>query len=351
MEVKNKGCLLTVYSLGHLLVDLTSAFLMFSLSASGQDKSVAFVIYNFCAFALQMPSGLIADKIDRNSAVASSGLILTVLAFPLAGMPIVCAAVLGLGNCLYHVGAGTDVLGFDGEKQWMLGVFVSPGAIGLFIGTFLAKSGKIPLFGGGAAILLLSAAVIVALNAVYPVKNPSGNVPVSVKPHGRITTAALAALCFFSVVILRSYVGITLYTPWKLGALMPVLAVTALALGKTVGGFLADRFGAVRTAAATLALSALFFLFSEAAACGLLAIFLFNITMPLTLFAMARIFPNARGFSFGALTFALFLGCVPSFLSIPTPFYGEVWFHALEALISLVLLVVGLLLCKAEDGK
>lgn len=37
-------------------------------------------------------------------------------------------------------------------------------------------------------------------------------------------------------------------------------------------------------------------------------------TMPVTLWAVARILPGAKGFSFGLLTFALFLGFCPSYL-------------------------------------
>ncbi len=349
MQDKNKGRLLAVYSCGHFIVDLTSAFLMFSLAPTGDERLLMFILYNFCAFAVQMPMGLIADRLDRNAAVSSTGLCLTLIAFLCAPVPLFASVVLGLGNCLYHVGGGVEVLGFGIEKGRMLGVFVSPGAVGLFIGTLLAQNGILSLAEGGIILLVLSLATVAALQLTYPISKPSGNVPASVKPSGR--APILAALCLFLVVILRSYVGLTLYTPWKNGMLLSFLSVLALALGKTAGGFLADRFGAIRTASVTLALSAVFFLFSENAVCGIIAIFLFNMTMPLTLHAMARLFPGARGFAFGALTFALFLGCVPSFLALPTPFYGKVWFHALEAAVSLVLLVLGLAACRDEERK
>ncbi len=349
MREKKKRRLLAVYSCGHFLIDLTSAFLMFSLSCSGEESLFAVILYNFFAFAVQMPTGLIADRLDRNGVVASFGLVLALAAFPLTQIPILCAVVLGLGNCLYHVGGGVDVLGFDDEKQWMLGVFVSPGAAGLFIGTFLAKSGTLSVTAGAVIISLLSAAVILALHLTYSLGEPSGNSPVSMKMTGKMSVFAVILL--FLVVVLRSYVGLTLYTPWKNGTLFSVLSLSGLVLGKAAGGFLADRFGAVRTACVSLLLSSVLFIFSENAVCGILAIFLFNMTMPLTLYEVSRIFPHARGFSFGLLTFALFLGCVPSFLSLPVPFYGEVWFHSVEAAVSLVLLTAGLLLSRERMAK
>ncbi len=346
---KKKGRLLAIYSCGHFLVDLSCAFLMFSVPTSGTERLISLILYNFFAFAVQMPMGLVADKLNRNGAVASAGLIITLLAFILAPVPIICSVVLGLGNCLYHVGGGIEVLGFGDKKQWMLGVFVSPGAIGLFIGTMIANNKLWSIALGGVILFVLSAAVVLWLNYTYSLKAPSGNTELSVQTSGR--APIISFICLFLVVILRSYVGITLYTPWKNGILLSVLSVLGLAFGKAAGGLLADKFGAIRTAIVSLALSSVLFIFSENAVFGILAIFLFNMTMPLTLFAMAKMFSGAKGFAFGCLTFALFLGCLPNFLSIPIPFYGEVWFHAIESVMSLVLLAVGLLACSEREER
>ena len=63
--------LLTLYCAGHFLVDLTCAYLMITLAASaGESRWLCLLLYNFCAFALQMPAGLCADRLDRNAAVA-----------------------------------------------------------------------------------------------------------------------------------------------------------------------------------------------------------------------------------------------------------------------------------------
>ncbi len=348
MGVMNKGRRLAVYSVGHFLVDLACAFLMFSLPISGDDRLLGIILYNFCAFALQMPVGLVADRLQRNGAVAALGLCLTSAAFLSVGIPLLCVVILGLGNCLYHIGGGVDVLNFSDRKQWMLGVFVSPGAIGLFLGKFIANNKLLSVLSFGLMMLVLSVVIIWALNVSYSLKKPSKNACDSIKPHGR--APLLAVICLFAVVVLRSYVGVTLYTPWKNGYVLSILSVLALAVGKAAGGFLADLFGEMRTAVISLVLCSVLFIFSENALCGILAIFLFNMTMPLTLFAMAKLFRGTRGFAFGCLTFALFLGCLPEFLSLPIPFYGKVWFHALEAAVSLVLLTAGLFACREKGA-
>ena len=55
--------LLALYSAGHFLVDLTCAFLLLTVTAvAGETSWLCLLLYNFCAFALQMPLGLCADR-------------------------------------------------------------------------------------------------------------------------------------------------------------------------------------------------------------------------------------------------------------------------------------------------
>jgi FSR family fosmidomycin resistance protein-like MFS transporter len=67
--------------------------------------------------------------------------------------------------------------------------------------------------------------------------------------------------------------------------------------------------------------------------------FLFNMTMPVTLWATAKIFPGAKGFAFGLLTFGLFLGFLPVYLGIEI---NAPRLFALFAAVSLALLWLGL---------
>ncbi len=341
--------LLTLYSCGHFLVDLTCAFLMLTLTAGARGQALTcLLLYNFCAFALQMPCGLIADKLNRNGAVAVLGFVLTLLAFAFFPLPLLCSAVLGIGNCVYHVGGGVDVLHFSDKKQWMLGIYVSPGAIGLFMGSLLAGKSLLSLPVGFFIIFTLFAMIALLLHLTHPLAASSENALLSIKTNGR--APALAIIALFSVVVLRSYVGCTLSFSWNVG-ILAFVSVLALAFGKAFGGVLADRLGAIPSAALTLSLSALFFLFSDNPICGLLAIFLFNMTMPMTLFAMSKLFGGARGFAFGILTFAIFLGYLPSHFSLSVPFGGAKWLYAAEAFISFVLLAIGLIAAGKPKGE
>ena len=90
----------------------------------------------------------------------------------------------------------------------------------------------------------------------------------------------------------------------------------------------------------TLLLAAGCFLLGENPVFGLLALLLFNMSMPVTLYLLARYLPGLPGFSFGLLTFALFLGFLPTYAGLALPVSGSV-IGALGSVISAGVLVLG----------
>lgn len=328
------------YALAHLVVDFACAFLMFQKLSASEQWYLCLLLYNFCAFALQMPLGLLADKWNRNALCAALGCALVALGYGFGSIPIAAAVVAGVGNALFHVGGGLDVLNVSGEKSSAsLGVFVSPGALGIYLGTMLGKQGGVPV---ALVVIALCAAAGFILAAQYlPHKSfVSGNVPVSFATAAS-PAALIAIACLFFVVCLRSYVGMSLNFAWKGQGAWGVVLVCGIVLGKTAGGFLADKFGAAWTSVVSLGLAALLFLLSAHPLAGVGALFLFNMTMPITLWAMARMLPGGKGFSFGLLTFGLFGGFLPGYLGFEPLLGSEVGF-ALAALASIALLFAGL---------
>lgn len=316
--------LLALYSLAHFWVDLSCALLVFRTMADEADFMLCLLLYNFCAFALQMPFGLLADRLDRNGVVAAAGCALVALAY-LLPPPVPAAVTAGVGNALFHLGGGVDTLNRSRESAWALGIFVSPGALGLFIGTLWGRGASPALWLGPAGLLVLGG-LILALR-----RGPSGNEAVYVSAPGGY--APLPPL--FLVVVLRSYMGMNQAFDWK--AEWALVLTLALVLGKTAGGFAMDRLGARSASAISLGLASALYLASALPLPGVLAVFLFNMTMPVTLWAAARVMPGAKGFTFGLLTFALFLGYLPSMMGWPSLLTGPVR-YGLVALLSLALL-------------
>ena len=323
--------LLSLYSLAHFWVDLSCALLVFRCLSGGSDFALCLLLYNFCAFALQMPLGLLADRWDRNGAVAAAGCGLTALAY-LIPVPLLSAVTAGLGNALFHLGGGIDVLNRSRERAWALGVFVSPGALGLYLGTLWGKGDASEIWAGPAGLVLLGAAILWLCRRTFGSLR-SGNVPVDLEaPMGYGVLLPL-----FLVVVLRSYMGMNQSFAWKGEGQWALILTLALVLGKTAGGFAMDRLGARRASAWSLGLAAALYLASALPLPGALAVFLFNMTMPVTLWAAARAMPGVKGFTFGLLTFGLFLGFLPSWLGWPSLLSGPASYAAM-ALISLVLL-------------
>ncbi len=146
----------------------------------------------------------------------------------------------------------------------------------------------------------------------------------------------MASMCLL-VVVLRSYVGMAVTFPWKTGVWTGFLAVLAIAGGKAAGGFAAARYGAMKTAAVSLALAAVCYLFSSVLPLGLAALFLFNMTMPVTLYWIMRGMPDMTGFAFGFLTFALFLGFLPGYFGLLPQTGGRI-LGCIGSVLSLLLL-------------
>ena len=330
--------MLWIYSIAHFCVDFGCAFFIYSRFLNPWQWTLCLVLYNFCAFAMQAPLGLLADKLNRNAVMAAAGCLIVAASAFLAKYAVPACITAGIGNALFHLGGGIDTLNESGDRCGKLGVFVSPGAFGIFFGTRLGRAKALP-FLAVEAVLVLAAVLILLAASRKKLLTASGNVPVSfsgINDHGVIP----AAVCFFLVVCLRSFAGSSMVFPWKSIGQWAVINTCAVVFGKTAGGFLADRFGAVRSTWLTLGAAALLFLFAARPLPGTAAVFLFNMTMPVTLGALARLLPGVKGFAFGTLTLALFAGLVP-IIAWPVlsglPYYA----YSLMSLFSALLLHIG----------
>lgn len=318
--------MLCVYSAGHFFVDLACALFVLRYGLIGADRLTALLLYNFFAFAVQMPLGVLTDRFGNGRAFSALGCLTVAASAALRQTPLALCVTAGLGNALFHIGGGHDVLAASDVRAGALGVFVSPGAFGLFLGGLLCAT-AFPAWPVLAALALCAAAIL----RLCP--RTAGD-DVSVEGEGAHPLTAAALL--FLVVCLRSYGGFLFRFPWKEGAWAWAF-VGCVVLGKTAGGWLYDRFGGRATAVGSLVGAAALFLLSAYPAAGCAAVLLFNMTMPVTLRAAADRFPHARGFSFGLLTFALFLGLLPTALGLPEPTgaaaYGAVCLVSLAALL------------------
>lgn len=319
-----------IYSILHMFVDGICAFAMFGKFATGSSGYEYFLIYNFCAFALQMPFGAILDLYNMKgkkvtNICAMFGIVLTTFG------AFVHPVILGVGNALFHVGAGVGVIQEDNIKELngqALGVFVAPGAWGLYLGTQLTKNGI-----SGLQILLTC--ILVAMLIFFTKQK----IYIVVEEEPTSAKIGLLVSCFL-VVVLRSYVGMTISFPWKSTVIAGCLSVFAVVLGKMIGGILDARIGTKITIVTSLSMAAICFFLGSNMIFGMLALFLFNMTMPVTLYLLVKRWNELPGFAFGLLTFGLFLGFLPVYYGVQVPVTGQV-IGMVGSLLSLILLFVG----------
>lgn len=355
-----------IYSFFHFLVDFICALVMFGRFIPLEDGYLHILIYNFCAFALQMPLGVVLDfliakdgqrNIDFSFLSAMLG-----IAFTLVGA-FTHPVILGFGNALFHVGGGVGTILEDRAENRhgrKLGIFVAPGALGLYLGTLLAKGGmwEVSLLGTGVLSVLLGIWTYRRRQLYLPVQHEPAHVGPAyaesahteqekyhIEANGQFQKITLSFLdtvsifCCFIVVILRSYLGMAVSFPWKTGVLAGTLAVLCIVGGKIAGGFAAARYGFPKTVALSLGLAACCYFCSNLMLAGLTALFLFNMTMPVTLYWMVCRLPKMPGFSFGFLTFALFLGFLPGYFGL-LPKIGGNLVGCAGSVFSLLLLMV-----------
>jgi len=265
-----------------------------------------------------MPLGLLADKMRMTRTLAVLGCMIIAASPLIAAFPLLFSSIAGLGNALFHIGAGRDVLIGRDNSYSALGFFVSPGAAGIFLGTLAGKADAIPAVAVSGILIAFAAVIFFFVPALWDENRMV--IPVQTGPifgkgeAGKMLVFMLLSL--FLVVCLRSYVGMTLSFPWKVTGNNALYLVIAVVCGKAVGGILADSFGPLKTSFASLFLCAILFLFYREPFCGVLAVFLFNMTMPITLGGVSNLLKSSPGFAFGVLTFGLFFGLIPVLLGL-----------------------------------
>jgi FSR family fosmidomycin resistance protein-like MFS transporter len=351
--------ILAVYGISHFFVDACCAALLTNIWLAGiypvERVLYLYILYNSLAFAAQVPLGLVVDAFGRPWHFAAAGICLQVVAVVMISSninglpPEVVVLTAGIGNAMFHLGGGVVSLSLDRGRAAAPGIFVAPGAVGLFAGYQLAASGMSGSVRAAAAIVgcVLAAAVYRAERSEIVRPERAMN-----KNAGFGLVLCLAVFFIMGSIAVRSMLGLSFPFPWKgsgpRGAFMLALAAGS---GKALGGFLADRFGFIRTCVASLLLSIPLLTAGEAnPAAGIAGCALFQMTMPVTLLACADIFPGLA-LSFGMTCLAIFCGALPALFGVKIqPLLSPVAMAA-SICLSAICLGVGLRSIWRGDSK
>lgn len=299
----------------HLLVDGICLCCLYLTVASPNAENIlaVFLLYNVLAFLSQPLTGLIADRLTHRHwlLLLSVGFlalgVLVSLSLPLwqlSLMPV--AALLGIGNSLFHVWGGKQVALTTGNDIRALGVFVSTGAMGLAVGMVLFSWMLLSLF--------LIALCVLAAFYLHIDARAASLAHLSDDQNARSFSQMfilLSVLALMGVVALRSHLGTAFSSPFGRTTDVVLLIGLVSMLGKMSGGWLVHLLGMVPAVGVMLLAVVGCLLFRHAGhyvlLLGLLAV---NLTMPVTLYFANVVLKGHEGLAFGLLAAAL----VPSYL-------------------------------------
>ena len=305
--------LVGVATMLHFLVDglcLCCAYLLTTPFTLPHLADV-FITYNTIAFLTQPLTGYMADKFNNRhwmliaaTTCLSIAVLLTPLFIPVTNevSAFAIAVLLGIGNSLFHVWGGKQVVIQVGNDIRALGMFVSTGVFGLSVAIVFWSWVLLYVF-IIAICVLTTAYILIDTRQSYTTTTVSQHIRQHVKVSPFLVVVAVIAF-----VMLRSYIGTGL-TSTATGPLVILATGLTAMLGKMAGGWIALRCGLMLTLA-VMATTALVCILSgnTALVVILVGLFTINCTMPITLFLANDTLRGREGFAFGLLAAALMPG-------------------------------------------
>ncbi|NCB50829.1 MAG: hypothetical protein EOM54_02935 [Clostridia bacterium] len=305
--------MLVINALAHLIVDGVCAAALFGPVWASGDIVTAVLLYNTLAFSTQCVVGLVTDRLKGHERIAAVSLAAVALGFLLPLPWVVRVFVIGLGNSVFHVTAGTVTLKRSEGRAGPLGVFVAPGAVGLSLGTLYPMSGT---YFAVAALLFCMPMALGPINKsakrICRAQGAGSGVESRYTPPIRqIKTPWLAVCALLVAVAVRAVGGMSASFPWKTTAALSLITVAFVFSGKIAGGFVCDRLGAKKTALISIPAAAVLIAFGSAwMAPSVIGQLLLNLTMPVTLWLIYRAMPDSPGLAFGLAASALWPGTI-----------------------------------------
>ena len=328
-----------IYGVVHALVDAACVTAVVRTSGGSYvgDLGAFWTVagYDLLAFGLQFPLGLLVDRLRlaRLSMIVGAAMAAVVLApGPLA--PMATLVVAGVGNALFHLGAGGIVLRSAGGRAAPVGVFVAPGALGLGLGMWMGRTGRGSTFPIYVALAFAVIALIILDRPVAVEKSA----PNQAGAQPAVLPWLILLMLLLVVVAVRSFVGFGACFQCPGGLAVAIGLPVAGFLGKLVGGVAADRLGWLRASAGALLLSLPLIAFSGGSlVVALPGVLLFQSTMAVALTAVYALMPRWPATAFGLPSLALIAGSFPTFFPAGKQLFGRSAFVLLIAASTAVL--------------
>lgn len=328
----NRYLKLIVLAMGHLLIDMVGIYIIHYQYNHLALEHIAlfFVVYNILAFGLQPIVGYYADKNAWYKHYVLLAPVLSVLSLILFDFGLLPIFIMTIANAMYHVGGGALSVDLFPRQAMPTGVFVAPGALGVFIGYVLALGEKEVQY------FIILGLIIFFVTVYLILKEDALDHPYQPIHPSFITIIGLV----LTVIAVRGFVGTTLVLLWNTSLVNKLYLVIGVFLGKFLGGICGDWFGFKAIGVGGLVLSLpLLLIGQEVMIFGLLGAFLFNLTMAITLLIIIDSLGKYKGFAFGLTTLTLVIFFLPAQLGFQLPggfaYYGIMIVVVFIAIIAL----------------
>ncbi len=307
----NKIKTVVLYSVFHMFIDMACVISVLSgIRYNEFDEVFMFfliVLYNILAFGLQSFFGDIFDKNKKPHICAFMGCILTAMGAILWKFSLIAVILSGIGNAMFHVGGGIICLKLSDNKASIPGIYVAPGAMGLFLGVLAFKN---LIRSEYCAIILLFCAILILINKYK-------EIPQNKYREVQYNKFFIILNLLLLAIAIRSFIGLSIILPWKENLNLLFMLTLAVVLGKMTGGIIADKFGWLKITVTALIISSPLIAFGiNNPILYIVGIYFFNYTMPVTLSAIANMQKGREGFAFGLTTLALIIGAMPYFARV-----------------------------------
>ena len=292
-------------SISHLFVDMSTIYVTLNCIKNFDNMLLYIMIYNMFAFCLQLPIGLLTDyfKITKKIIFLSFLFIIFGTFFDNAVFSILFVSI---GNAMYHVGCGKEILERSKGKCGFSGIYVSTGAIGVFLSRILINKNI-------NFIIIIRMIILILIFILYIIKNNFGFIENNNKNYEKnfIKMAYLIFLLMITIFIRSLFSNFDI----KFNSLFSIIMMLFTFLGKATGGIIADIFGKKITILISLILATICFLFYNNPYFIIFGVFLFNMSMPITLILVSDILNNYKGMAFGITTCMLFIGSINLYIN------------------------------------
>lgn len=234
-----------IFSVTNFVAALAAAFVMSEAAASYEELFWLYLVFILCSYCLQPVLGLLADAVNRNTLMASTGCVFISLSYFMKD-PINVAACCGAGGAAFLVGSGLDVINTSDRKLSLLSLYLAPDMVGLCCGSMLHRHGVTnPLV--PSMVLFVIAVFDLFISSLNRRELRSGNAGLSFKPIlDHRTLFCVLALFIAALLLPMLVIRQTIIFGDDLSTLL--VGSVLYMIGKVMGGLFSDRFGVKRVA-------------------------------------------------------------------------------------------------------